>query len=205
MENEEWSPKTKMGKKVKTKEITDIDEILTSGHPIIEPRIVDELIPDLKTETISIKSTQRVTKSGRKIKFRAIVVIGDGNGHVGIGSGKSAEVKPAIQYAEVAAKKNIMRVRSGCGSWECRCKESHSVPQTTEGKEGSTKVKLYPAPRGVGLAANKIIKKILLMAGVKDIWSKTNGNTDNIYNTGRATIEALDALNKLKARVERNE
>ena len=196
--NGEWSPKTKIGKKVKEKEITDIDEILTSGHPILEPEIVDILIHDLKSETINIGTTQRVTDSGRKMKFRAIVVIGDGKGHVGLGAGKSEEIKPAIGYANREAKKKLIKVPMGCGSWECRCNETHSIPQRTEGKEGSTKVILYPAPKGVNLAANRIIKKVLNMAGVSDVWSKTSGTTSNKYNTASATINALNNLNKLK-------
>lgn len=200
MENEEWMPKTKFGKKVKNKELTDIDDILLSGHPILEPEIVDVLIPDLKSETLEIKTTQRVTDSGRKMKFRAVVVVGDGKGHVGIGSGKSEEVKPAIGYALKEAKKNLINVKNGCGSWECRCGESHSIPKRTSGKEGSTKVTLYPAPKGVGLAANEVIRKVLAMSGVKDVWSKTLGNTRNISNTASATIKALDELNRSKVK-----
>ncbi len=197
-----WQPKTKIGKMVKSKEIADIDDLLKSGRPLIEPEIVDILIPDLKSETLSISSTQRVTDSGRKIKFRAIVVVGDEKGRVGIGAGKSEEVKPAIEYAIRDAKKNMILIKQGCGSWECRCKEKHSVPQRTFGKEGSTKITLYPAPKGVGLAVNEIIKKVLHMAGVKDVWSKTEGNTANIYNTASATIKALNNLNRLKPKGE---
>lgn len=202
---EEWSPKTKVGKKVKEKEITDIDEILKSGHPILEPEIVDILIPDLKSETLKIGTTQRVTDSGRKMKFRTIVVIGDGKGHVGLGAGKSEEIKPAIEYAIREAKKKIIRVPMGCGSWECRCNETHSIPQRTNGKEGSTKITLYPAPKGVNLAANRVIKKVLEIAGVSDVWSKTSGTTSNRYNTASATINALNNLNKLKPQKEKGE
>ncbi|MFA5049703.1 MAG: 30S ribosomal protein S5 [Candidatus Micrarchaeia archaeon] len=200
-----WQPKTKIGKRANAKEITDIDELLKSGKPIIEPEVVDLLIPDLKSETLSISSTQRVTDSGRKIKFRAIVVVGDGKGRVGIGAGKSEEVKPAIEYAIRDAKKNLIIIEHGCGSWECRCKEKHSVFQRTTGKEGSTKITLYPAPKGVGLAANEVIKKVLQMAGVKDVWSKTQGNTANIYNTASATMKALNNLNRLKPKKQGEE
>lgn len=197
---EEWTPKTKVGKMVKNQEITDIDDVLKLGHPILEPEIVTFLIPDLQTDTLDIKSTQRVTDSGRKIKFRAVVIVGDGKGHVGLGAGKCEEVKPAIEYATREAMKNIIRTDKGCGSWECRCKEKHSILQATQGKEGSTKVVLYPAPRGVGLAANEVIKKVVRMTGVEDVWSKTLGNTSNVYNTASATIDALNNLNKIKPR-----
>ena len=86
--DETWSPRTKIGKKVKEQEITNIDEILSSGHPILEPEVVDILIPDLKTETLSISTTQRVTDSGRKMKFKAMVIVGDGKDHVGFGEVK---------------------------------------------------------------------------------------------------------------------
>lgn len=207
MEDVEWTPKTKIGKKVKNQEITDIDDIIKSGHPILEPEIVDRLIPDLQSETLKIKSTQRVTDSGRKMKFRAVVIVGDGKGHVGLGAGKCEEVKPAIEYAIREAKKNMISIHKGCGSWECRCKENHSIPQSTEGKEGSTKIVLYPAPKGVGLAANEVIRKVIKMTGIQDVWSKTLGSTSNVYNTASATINALNNLNKLKplGKVNENE
>ncbi len=201
----EWTPKTKIGKMVKTQEITDIDEILKSGQPIIESEIVDALIPDIKSETLSVGSTQRVTDSGRKMKFRVVVVVGDQKGHVGIGSGKSEEIKPAIEYATKEAKKRIIRIPSGCGSWECRCAGKHSIPQRLNGKEGSTKVTLYPAPKGVGLAANDVIKKVLSIAGIRDVWSKTTGNTANMFNMASATIDALNSFNKRKPGKEESE
>ncbi|MBN2478198.1 30S ribosomal protein S5 [Candidatus Micrarchaeota archaeon] len=194
----EWSPKTKIGKKVKSQEITELKEILEAGKPILEPEIVDVLLPELKSDTLSISTTQRTTDSGRKMKFRAIVVVGDGRGYVGIGSGKSEEIRPAIGYATRDAKKNIVHVKMGCGSWECRCGNPHSIPQRVEGKMGSTSVVLFPAPKGVGLAANDVIKKVMKMAGVKDIWSSTHGNTSNIYNTALATLHALNSMNNLK-------
>jgi len=204
----EFVPKTKFGKLVKDKEITDLGELLLSGHPILEPEIVDILIPDLKSETLSINTTQRVTDSGRKIKFRAVLLVGNEDGYVGLGAGKSEEVKPAIGYALREAKKHMIVVRRGCGSWECRCSKPHSIPQRIEGKEGSTIVTLYPAPKGVGLAANDVIKKVLKMAGVRDVWSKTKGTTSNVYNTASATMKALNNLNKLKPQpkpTEKNE
>jgi len=206
MENTpEWKAKTKIGLMVQNKEITTIDQVLDTGKPILEPEIVDVLIPELKIDTISIKSTQRVTDSGRKMKFRAIVVIGDENGHVGIGAGKSEEIKPAIGYATRNAKKNIIKIEKGCGSWECRCGKTHSIPQRVEGKIGTTHVVLYPAPKGVGLAGNAIIKKVLKLAGINDIWTKCTGNTSNIYNMALASLNALDSYNKLKPNPEPGE
>lgn len=195
-----WEPKTSMGLKAKNGEITQIEDILESGKPVLEPEIVDVLVPDLESETLEVKTTQRVTDSGKRTKFRIVVVIGDKKGHVGIGVGKSDELKPAMDYAIRDAKKNIVSIKTGCGSWECKCSVGHSLPSRTKGKEGTTIVDLKPAPRGLGLAANDVVKKVLGMAGVHDIWSSTQG-AGNVYNVAIATINGLENLNTLKPRV----
>jgi small subunit ribosomal protein S5 len=192
-----WEPKSGIGKKVKGGEITSFEQIANLGKPVLEPEIIDSLIPDLESETINIKTTQRVTDSGKRTKFRVVTVVGDRKGHVGVGVGKSEELRPAIGYAVKAAKKNMITIVSGCGSWECKCSEKHSVPRKTEGKEGSTIITLKPAPRGLGLAGNNVVKKVLSIAGVSDVWSSMIGGR-NIYNMAMATIHALDNLNTLK-------
>ena len=192
-----WDPKTEIGKKVKGGEISSVEQIFDLGRPILEPEIVDVLLPELEFETLSVSSTQRVTDSGKRNQFRIVVIIGDHNGHVGLGVGKSTEIAPAIDYATRNAKKNIISIKKGCGSWECKCSVSHSLPQKTQGKEGSTIVTLKPAPRGLGLAANDIVKKVLSMAGVKDVWSSVQ-NGGNLYNTAVATTKALENLNMFK-------
>lgn len=195
MEEKEWKPRTKLGKMVKEGKITNIDEILDSGKKIMEAEIVDYLIPELKHEVISLTTTQRTTDSGRRSTFRAIVLVGDMKGHVGVGVGKSSEARDAIEYATKDAKKNIIKVSMGCGSWECQCGIEHSVKEKVEGKRSSTYIELKPAPRGLGLAANDTVKKVLEFAGVKDVWSKARGSTGNKYNMILATIEALNRLN----------
>ena len=192
-----WEPKTAIGKMVKAGEITAIEQIFEMGKPIIEPEVVDLLVPNMESETLQVKSTQRVTDSGKRTQFRIVVVIGDRNGHVGLGVGKCEEIKPALEFAVRDAKKNIISVLAGCGSWECKCQLKHSLPRKTAGKEGSTSVVLKPAPRGLGLAASDIIKKVLSMAGVRDIWSSSTGGS-NLYNMAMATMDSLDNLNKLK-------
>ncbi len=196
-----WEPKTRLGKKVKAGEITRFDEILDTGRPVLEPEIIDMLLPDLESETLKINTTQRVTDSGKRTKFRVVTVIGDRKGHVGLGVGKSDELKPAMDYAVRDAKKHMIRVSTGCGSWECKCSFMHSVPTKTIGKEGSTIVTLKPAPRGLGLASNDVVKKVLHMAGVKDVWSSAQGGK-NTYNMAMATIKALDGMNLIKPRGE---
>ena len=190
---EAWNPKTLLGQKVKNGEITTLEEIIGTGRPVLESEISDVLFPDMETETLQIKSTQRVTDSGKRTKFRVVSVIGDRKGHVGLGVGKCDELKPAIDYAVRNAKKHMITVKMGCGSWECKCSVKHSVNIRSKGKEGSTLVNLIPAPRGLGLAANDVIKKVLNMAGVKDVWSSTLGGA-NVYNMASATIKALENL-----------
>jgi small subunit ribosomal protein S5 len=201
IDKESWSPKTSVGTKVKSGEITTLEEILVSGKPILEPEIVDVLLPDMESETLQIKTTQRVTDSGKRVKFRVVAVIGDRKGHVGLGVGKCDELKPAMDYAIRDAKKHMIAITTGCGSWECKCSVKHSVNSKTVGKEGSTIVTIKPAPRGLGLAANDVVKKVLGIAGVKDVWSSTQGGK-NTYNTAAATMRALDHLNTLKPRAE---
>lgn len=201
IDRESWSPRTTLGIKVKSGEITTLEEILDSGKPILEPEMIDVLLPDMESETLQIKTTQRVTDSGKRVKFRVVAVIGDRKGHVGLGVGKSDELKPAMDYAIRDAKKHMISIRTGCGSWECKCSARHSVPSKTIGKEGSTVVTIKPAPRGLGLAANDVVKKVLGMAGVRDVWSSTLGGK-NTYNTASATMRALDGLNTLKPKAE---
>lgn len=194
----EWMPKTDIGRQVKSGAITSVEEIYAQGKKILEHGIVDHLYPDMAEETLEVSSTQRMTKNGRKMQFRAIVLVGDKKGHFGIGAGKSEEVKPAIESAVKNAKRNLISVPLGCGSWECGCGKGHSVPIKVVGKLGSVEVTLKPAPRGLGIAANEVVKKVLSVAGVKDVWSFSRGRTRNIYNVAMATADALEQLNTMK-------
>ncbi|MFH1285651.1 MAG: 30S ribosomal protein S5 [Candidatus Micrarchaeota archaeon] len=196
----EWIPKTEIGKRVKNKEILSLEEIFELGKPILEYEIVDELIPDLKEETLCVSVTQRMTDCGRKTQFKAVALVGDCKGHVGIGVGKADETRPAISTAVKNAKRNVISVPLGCGSWECGCKEKHTIPINTVGKNGSIEITLKPAPRGVGIVANEVVRKVLTMAGVKDIWSFSRGRTHVIYNSSMAVYNALNGLNKMKYR-----
>lgn len=194
----EWVPKTEIGKQVKSGQVTSLEEIHEMGKKILEHGIVDHLYPDLSEETLEVSSTQRMTENGRKAQFRAIVLVGDKKGHFGIGAGKSEEVKPAIESAVKNAKRNLVSVPLGCGSWECGCGQGHSVPIKVVGKLGSVEVTLKPAPRGLGIAANEVVKKVLSAAGVKDVWSFSRGRTRNIYNAAMATAAALEQLNTMR-------
>lgn len=193
-----WVPKTEIGKKVKNGEITSIEEILESGKILMESEIVDYLVKDLKAELIELRSTQKMTDSGRRQKYRAIVCVGDGKSLVGVGIGKGDEVRPSIEEALKNAKRSIVKVNLGCGSWECGCNEPHSIPTKVIGKYSGVRIIMMPAPKGVGIVANQIIRKVLQLSGIKDVWTKAFGRVENRLNASFAVIEAIKNLNKLR-------
>jgi small subunit ribosomal protein S5 len=176
---------------VKEGKITSIDEIFAMNVPILEPEIVDYLLPDLKHEIIDVGIVQKQTDAGELSRFRVVVIVGNENGYVGIGKGKAKQLRFAIEKAIINAILNLAPVRRGCGSWECMCGTPHSVPFTVSGKSGSVRITLYPAPKGTGLVAGDVVKVVLRMAGIKDVWSKTLGETRTTYNFARAAYNAL--------------
>jgi small subunit ribosomal protein S5 len=188
---EEWIPKTKLGKLVKEEKITTMEEALLTGHPIKEVEIVDTLLPDLTDEVLDINLVQRMTDSGRRVKFRAVVAVGNMNGFIGVGVGKDTQVGQSIKKAIRDAKLNITKVELGCGSWECGCDEKHSVPYEVEGRCGSVTILLRPAPRGLGIVAGQTAKKVLELAGIRDVWTWTSGETRTTINFAKATFDAL--------------
>jgi len=125
-------------------------------------------------------------------------VIGNKDGYIGIGYGKSKETVPAREKALRKAKLNLIKIRRGCGSWECNCKEAHSIPFKVYGKCGSVEINLIPAPKGTGLKAEKECQKILRLAGIKDIWSTTLGKTGTKINLIYACMRALESLMETK-------
>ena len=198
----DWIPRTKLGKLVASGQIKSMEEALATNLPLLEPEIVDTLLPNLKRVILERRITIRVTDSGRRRSYRVAVVVGNENGYVGFGIGKAKEYRIALDTATKNAKVNIIRVRRGCGSWECGCGLPHSVPFTVEGKAGSVRVVLKPAPRGVGLVAADAIKPVLELAGIKDVWSKGYGNTRSTINFAQATINALKQTYSTKLREE---
>ena len=202
--------KTELGKAVKSGEIKDIDEILQKHLKILEPQIVDFLIPNLQVDFLYvgqskgklgggkrrvIRNTQKVTAKAKRQHFSAMAVVGDGNGHIGIGKGRGLESVIAKEKALKNAKLNIISILRGCGSWECACHGSHSIPFKVSGKCGSVVVTLLPAPKGISFCVMDDIKTIMKLAGIKDVWSKVNGQTNTRINIGYATFEALKSLN----------
>jgi len=189
--NEEWVPKTRLGKLVIEGKITSMSQALKSGLPLREVEIVDMLLPDLEDEVVDVNMVQRMTDSGRRTKFRVVVVVGNKNGYVGIGQAKDKEVGMAIRKAVEKAKLNIIEVNRGCGSWECGCGTPHSLPFRVTGKCGSVRITLKPAPRGVGLAVGNVAKVVLRLAGIKDVWGFTKGETRTTINFAKAVYDAL--------------
>ena len=187
----EWIPKTRLGTLVKEGQVTSMEEALRSGLPIKEYQLVDLLLPELKEEVLDINMVQRMTDSGRRVKFRATVVVGNEDGFIGMGQGKDVQVGPAIRKAIDTAKINIAAIKRGCGSWECGCGTEHTVPFEVVGKMGSVRVILKPAPRGLGLASGSTAKTVMQLAGIKDVWTRTEGQTRTTLNFAKATFEAL--------------
>lgn len=196
--NVAWVPKTKLGKLVYSGKITTMSDALATRLPIKEPEVVDILLPELMDEVLDVNMVQRMTDSGRRVRFAITAVVGNGDGFVGMGRAKGKEVGPAIRNAIDKAKLNMIEVKRGCGSWECGCGTPHTVPFAVSGKCGSVVVTLKPAPRGVGLALGDIAKKVVTMAGIKDSWGLTKGHTKTTVNYSVAAFEALKATSRVK-------
>lgn len=208
-----WDAKTSAGKAVKAGTITDIDEILDKGIRIFEAQIVEILLPTIESDLLLVgqakgkfgggqrrafKQTQKKTREGNKPKFATFAVVGNGDGYVGIGYGKSKETVPSREKAIRNAKLNIFKIRRGCGSWQCACKEPHSIPFKVEGKCGSVIITLIPAPKGKGLCIESECAKILKFAGIKDVWAQTRGQTTSKGNLAKACEKALKQLMVVK-------
>lgn len=200
-----WVPKTSVGKDVKSGKEKDIDNILSKRKRILESEIVDSLL-NLGNDLILIgqakgkfgggkrrawRQTQKKTKESSVISFSAMAVVGDRNGHVGVGYGKAKETLPAREKAVRNAKLSLIKVGRGCAHFDCMCNEPHTIPFVVEGKAGSVRIKLRPAPQGTGLAVGDEVKKILRLAGVKDIYAETKGHVRTTFNLAKACINAL--------------
>jgi small subunit ribosomal protein S5 len=197
-----WVPKTELGRRVAADEITSMAAALESGLPLREPQIVDKLLPGLHDEVLDVNMVQRMTDSGRRFKFAVTVVVGNGDGFVGLGRAKGREVGPTIRRAIDRAKLEIVEVYRGCGSWECGCGRAHTLPFQVQGRAGSVVVTFRPAPRGVGLAVGDVAKPILRFAGITDAWGFTEGHTKTTVNYAQSAFQALVALSELKIQGE---
>jgi len=186
-----WIPKTSIGKMVVSGEINSMEEILSKGLRIQEAGIVKKLLPDLKTEVIDVGIIQKMTANGQSTRFKALVAAGNENGWLGIGMGKSKQMRIAIEKANNSAYLNVSPVKLGCGSWECRCDQKHSIPFKVKGKGGSVVIEILPAPRGLGLVAGEKIRNLLKLAGLKDAWTTAKGSTTTMNSTSKAVLQCL--------------
>jgi len=188
-EEKEWQPVTKLGRLVKAGKIKTMEEIYLHSLPIKEYQIVDWFLPKLKDEVMKIKPVQKQTRAGQRTRFKAIVVIGDSEGHVGLGIKTSKEVATAIRAAIIIAKLSVLPIRRGY--WGSSLGDPHSLPTKESGKCGSVTVRLIPAPRGTGLVASPAVKRLLQLAGVQDIYTSSSGSTKTLENTLKATFVAV--------------
>ena len=190
-----WEPRTRLGAAVMAGKIISYEAALASGLPIREVQIVDALIPDLEDEVISVNMVQRMTDSGRRVRFNVMACVRNRNGYVGLGMAKAKEVATAISKAITAAKLNLIPVQRGNGSWESSPGPGSTVPFKVNGRAASTRVTLMPAAKGKGLVIGETGKRVLELAGVKDVLSRTKGQTRTTINYAAATFNALQNIN----------
>ena len=148
---------------------------------------IDPSTLDLKVKTINIARVSKTVKGGRKMKFSALVVVGDGNGVVGVDLGRRGDIIYAVNKAEEDAKKNLVRVTL----------MGTTIPHELVAEFGASSVVLKPAPKGTGIIAGGAVRDILELAGVKDIRTKAL-HSRNPQNLAQATIKGLASLRDAK-------
>lgn len=192
-QEEEWKPSTKLGRLVKANKVKSFEEIFRFCIPIKEPQIVDHLVKKangtLKEEVMKVKPVQKQTKAGQRTRFKAWVLMGDENGHIGLGQKAHKEVQGAIKGATLDAKMKFMPIRKGY--WGNKIGQPHTVPLKLTGKCGSVRCRLVPAPRGTGVVGAPTSKKVLQLAGIQDCYTQSRGKTKTKGNFLYAVMGAL--------------
>ena len=146
--------------------------------------IIDASQLELNDKVVAIKRVSKTVKGGRTMRFSALVVVGDGNGHVGAGLGKAGEVPEAIRKGKEAAMKNLVEISMD---------ENNSIPHDFLGEYGSASVLIKRAPEGTGIIAGGPVRSVVELAGIKNIRTKSLGS-NNKTNVVLATIEGLTKL-----------
>ena len=182
-------PCTKLGRLVQQGKIRSLERIYLFSLPIKEQQIVEHFLPSLQDEVMKIMPVQKQTRAGQRTRFKAFVCVGDYNGHLGLGVKCAKEVASAIRGAITVAKLNTIPVRRGY--WGNPIGKPHTVPAKLTGKFGSVIVRLIPAPKGAGIVASPVPKKVLQMAGVEDVYTATRGHTRTLGNFVKATFYAV--------------
>jgi len=175
---------TKLGRLVKEGKIKSLEEIYLFSLAVKEYQIVDFFLgPKLKDEVMKIMPVQKQSAAGQRTRFKAFVAVGDYNGHVGLGVKCASEVATAIRGAIIMAKISVVPIRRGY--WGKNVGLPHTIPNKVTGACGSVRIRLIPAPRGTGLVASPVPKKLLAMAGIEDVYTSSKGHTRTMGNFGR--------------------
>lgn len=189
-EEKGWVPCTKLGRLVKEGKIKNLEEIYVHSIAVKEYQIIDHFLGGkLQDEVMKVMPVQKQTRAGQRTRFKVFIVIGDRDGHVGLGVKCAKEVATAIRGAIVAAKLSLVPVRRGF--WGNKLGDPHTVPGKVTGKCGSISVRLVPAPRGTGIVAAHVPKKILQFAGFEDVYTSSTGHTRTLGNFVKATFDAI--------------
>lgn len=192
---QDWVPVTKLGRLVKEGKIKQLEELFFHSIPIKEHQIVDHFLskkPDWHDEVLRIMPVQKQSAAGQRTRFKAYVMVGDKDGHLGLGTKVAKEVATAIRGAIMVAKMNIVPIRRGY--WGNKVGKPHTVPTRVTGKAGSVRVRLIPAPRGAGIVAARVPKKILSLTGIDDCYTRCFGKTKTVGNFAHATFRAVEKL-----------
>jgi len=136
-----------------------------------------------------ISPVQKQTRAGQRTRFKAVVIVGDRKGHIGLGVKVAGEVANAIRGALIAAKMSVVPIRLGW--WGSKFGPAHTVPCKVHGKCGSVHFRLIPAPRGTGIVAANATKKLLVAAGITDVYTSSTGKTKTLANFIKAGYQAL--------------
>jgi small subunit ribosomal protein S5 len=148
---------------------------------------IDVASLELKDQVVSINRVTKVVKGGKNLSFSALVVVGDGHGHVGYGMGKAREVSSAIKKGIEAAKKNVIKVPI--------TEKGSTIPHTVQGRFGSGMVLLKPASEGTGVIAGGPVRAVITSAGIQNVLTKSLGST-TAHNVVKATVDALQRLKR---------